>query len=100
MGSWNGGTLRFELHDQDRGCLLIFTHAFTDRSQAALAAAGWDRCFAALDAHLAGQPLSQASALTLWPQVHERYASSWGIDPEIGRSAYAEHSPPGPAAPA
>ena len=93
VGLWNGGTLRFELHDQDEGCVLEFTHAFTDRDQAALAAAGWDRCFAVLDAHLAGQSMSQATALTLWPAVHERYASIWAIDPEIGRAVFAEHSP-------
>ena len=63
------------------------------KHQAALAAAGWDRCFAVLDAHLAGQSMSQASALALWPAVHERYASIWGIDPEIGRAVFAEHSP-------
>lgn len=92
VGSLNGGTVRFELHGQDQGCVLMFSHAFTDRDQAALAAAGWDRCFAVLDAHLAGQSMSQASALTLWPQVHERYASLWGIDPQIGRAVYAEQS--------
>jgi len=91
-GSWNGGTLRFELHEEDGGCVLTFTHAFTDRDQAALAAAGWDRCFAALDAHFAGQSMSRASSLNLWPAVHERYASTWNIDPEIGRAVYAASS--------
>ena len=90
-GSWNGGTLRFELHDEGEGCVLVFTHSFGDRDQAALAAAGWDRCYAALDAHLAGHSMSRASSLILWPKVHERYASIWGIDPEIGRAVYADH---------
>ena len=45
VGSWQGeGTLRFELRAQGEGCALVFTHAFTDRDQAALAPAGWDRC--------------------------------------------------------
>ena len=27
----------------------------------------------------------------LWPDVHERYAERFGVDPEIGRRAYAAH---------
>ena len=91
-GSWQGdGTLRFELRPEGQGCLLTFTHTFTDRDQAALAAAGWDRCFARLDALLAGQPMSEAASLTAWPDVHERLAAAWGIDPDIGRRIYAQH---------
>ncbi len=93
IGSWNGGTLRFELHDEPDGCVLVFTHSFTDRDHAALAAAGWDRCFARLDALLAGVSMSGEASLATWPDVHEHYASTWGIDPEIGRAIYAEHSP-------
>lgn len=89
-GTWHGdGTLRFELRPDGQGCVLVFTHTFTDRDQAALAAAGWDRCFARLDALLADQTMSEAAALTAWPEVHERYAATWGIDPDIGRAAYA-----------
>lgn len=92
-GSWQGeGTLRFELRPERDGCVLVFTHAFTDRDQAALTAAGWDRCFARLDALLAGKPMSEAASLTAWPDVHERLATTWGIDLEIGRKVFAEHS--------
>lgn len=93
VGSWNDGTLRFELRAEPDGCLLVFTHTFTDRDQAALTAAGWDRCFARFDALLAGQPMGQAASLGPWPDVHERYANRWGIDLDIGRKVYAEHSP-------
>jgi uncharacterized protein YndB with AHSA1/START domain len=92
IGSWQGdGTLRFELRPDGGGCVLAFTHAFTDRDQAALTGAGWDRCFARLDALLAGQTMSDAASLASWPQAHERLAVAWGIDPAIGRAIYAEH---------
>lgn len=93
VGGWQGdGTLRFELRpDGERGCVLSFTHSFTDRDQAALTAAGWDRCFARLDAVLAGARMSDAASLADWPQVHERLAAAWGIDLEIGRAGYAAH---------
>jgi uncharacterized protein YndB with AHSA1/START domain len=93
VGGWQGdGTLRFELRPEGRGCVLTFTHAFTDRDQAALTGAGWDRCFARLDAVLADQVMSEAASLAAWPDVHERYADAWDVDPEIGRSVYAEHA--------
>ncbi len=92
-GTWYGEELRFELRpdDDDDGCVLAFTHAFTDRDTSARTAAGWDRCFARLDALFAGNPIDERVALETWPEVHERYAESFGVDPEIGRRAYAEH---------
>jgi uncharacterized protein YndB with AHSA1/START domain len=90
-GTWYGEPLRFELRPEGEGCRLIFTHAFADRDTAARTAAGWDRCFARLDALLLGQPLSERGSLLLWPSVHEHYADLFGVDPEIGRRAYAEH---------
>ena len=71
--------------------MLLFTHGFTGRDTAARTAAGWDRCFARLDALLAGNPIDERAALETWPEVHERYAESFGVDPDIGRRAYAEH---------
>jgi uncharacterized protein YndB with AHSA1/START domain len=94
VGGWQGdGTLRFELRPEDDGCVLTFTHTFTDRDQAAMTGAGWDRCFARLDAILAGQKLSEDASLVAWPQVHERLAAAWDIDPGIGRAVYARHAP-------
>jgi uncharacterized protein YndB with AHSA1/START domain len=93
IGGWQGdGTLRFELRPDGDGCVLTFTHAFTDRDQAALTGAGWDRCFARLDAVLAGQTMTYDDSLAAWPQLHERLAAAWGIDPGIGRAVYAEHT--------
>jgi uncharacterized protein YndB with AHSA1/START domain len=90
-GTWFGDRLRFELHPEGEGSRLVFTHAFTDRDTAARTAAGWDRCFAGFDALLLGLPLSEKGSLQLWPRVHEHYAERFGVDPEIGRKAYAEH---------
>lgn len=88
---WFGDRLRFELRPEGDGCALVFTHAFAERDTAARSAAGWDRCFARLDALLAGHPMGEQAALEAWPEVHERYAQAFGVDPEIGRRAYAEH---------
>lgn len=90
-GRWFGDLLRFELRPDGDGCLLVFTHAFADRDTAARTAAGWDRCFARLDALLDGRPMDEAVALEAWPEVHERYAEGFEVDPELGRRAYAEH---------
>jgi uncharacterized protein YndB with AHSA1/START domain len=91
VATWFGDTLRFELRPDGTGCVLVFTHAFADRDVAARTAAGWDRCFARLDALLAELPMSETVSLELWPDVHERYAERFGVDPEIGRRAYAAH---------
>lgn len=90
-GWWYGDSLRFELRPEGEGCVLVFAHGFADRDKAARDAAGWDRCFARLDALLGGQPMGEATSLELWPAVHEGYAGHWEIDPELGRKAYAEH---------
>jgi uncharacterized protein YndB with AHSA1/START domain len=91
VGTWFGDPLRFELRPDGDGCILVFTHAFADRDTAARTAAGWDRCFARLEALLAGQPMGELESLEAWPMVHERYAETFGVDAEIGRRAYAEH---------
>jgi uncharacterized protein YndB with AHSA1/START domain len=90
-GTWFGDVLRFELRSDLDGCALVFTHAFDDRDTAARTGAGWDRCFARLDAALAGHPMSAAESLADWPAVHERYAERFGVDPELGRRAFAAH---------
>lgn len=35
--------------------------------------------------------MSEAVSLETWSDVHERYAQTFGVDPQIGRKAYAEH---------
>jgi uncharacterized protein YndB with AHSA1/START domain len=90
-GTWFGDVVRFELRPDGDGCSLVFTHEFADRDTSARTAAGWDRCFARLDALFASQPMSEASSLEHWLEVHERYAAAFDVDPELGRSAYAAH---------
>ena len=91
VASWFGDELRFELRPERAGCVLVFTHAFADRDTSARTAAGWDRCFARLEAYFAGVEMDEATSLELWLDVHERYAERFAVDPEIGRSAYAAH---------
>jgi len=89
--SFWGDPLRFVLQPDGEGCLLRFTHTLADRDGSAMTAAGWDRCLARMDAHLAGGSLGEAEALELWPTVHERYAEAFHVDPEIGRTAFRAH---------
>lgn len=90
-GSWYGDALRFELRADGEGCVLTFTHAFADRGKAARDAAGWERCFARLQALLLAKPMSEAASLESWSEAHEHYAEEFGVDPEVGRRAFAQH---------
>jgi hypothetical protein len=92
-GSWFGDMLRFELRPDVEGCVLIFTHAFAGREKAARDAAGWDCCFARFDALLAGESMGEADSLKDWPETHELYAQHFGVDPALGREAFAQHRP-------
>jgi uncharacterized protein YndB with AHSA1/START domain len=94
-GSWYGDTLRFELRRDGDGCVLVFSHEFADRAKAARDAAGWESCFVRLEALLAEEPQSEAESLERWPEVHERYAERFGVDPELGRKAFAQHQTQG-----
>jgi hypothetical protein len=90
-GTWYGDALRFELRPDGEGSVLVFTHAFAGREKSARGAAGWDSCFQRFDALLAGKPMSESSSLEGWPDVHERYAESFGVDPQLGRDTFAAH---------
>lgn len=90
-GTWFGDALRFELRPDGDGCLLYFTHEFADRDTSARTAAGWDRCFARLDALFAAAPMSEAASLADWLEVHERYAAAFDVEPQLGLDAYAAH---------
>ncbi|MDO9356103.1 MAG: SRPBCC family protein [Solirubrobacteraceae bacterium] len=81
---WWGEALRIELQDSGGETILTFQHTIGEPP-----AAGWDRCFFALEALLAGQPMSREVSLEHWPTVHERYAERFGVDPELGRAAHA-----------
>jgi hypothetical protein len=91
VGTWFGEQLRFELTPDGDGCVLVFTHAFSGRERAARDAAGWDRCFLRFAALLDGSPMNEEDSLAGWPEVHERYAERFGVDPELGRKAFADH---------
>jgi len=88
---WGGQLFRYELQADGDGCLLRFTHVFDDRGDGAQHAAGWEVCFDRFDALLAGGSLSDSESLERWPEVHERYAEQFGLDPEVGRRMFAEH---------
>jgi uncharacterized protein YndB with AHSA1/START domain len=88
---WGGDRMRYELAAEGDGCLLVFEHEFGDRDLTAQTAAGWDVCLDRLEALLAGAPLAERESLERWPQLHERYAAAFGIDPEIGRRTFAQH---------
>ena len=84
--TFGGDQYSFDLATLDDGsCLLTFTHVFNDRPLAAQTAAGWDAYLSRLEPHLAGQDISEMDAHESWEAVHERYAESFGIDPEPGR---------------
>jgi uncharacterized protein YndB with AHSA1/START domain len=89
--AWTFGAdeFRFELADADGACRLVFTHVFDDRARAAQTAAGWEAYLSRLEPHLAGGHLSEEDAHVGWEDVHERYAASFGIDPEPGRRFFA-----------
>ena len=86
-----GEQYSFELTAQEGGCLLVFTHVFSDRTRAAQTAAGWDAYLSRLGPHLDGGFLSEEEAHGSWEEVHERYAASFGIDPAPGRRFIAAH---------
>jgi uncharacterized protein YndB with AHSA1/START domain len=78
---WGGEQFRFELQPDGDGCLLVFTHVFDDRALGAQHAAGWEIYFNRLDSHLAGKYLSEEEAHESFPQLHKRYAESFGLTP-------------------
>ena len=91
--TWGGEAFRFELRPDGDGCVLVFTHVFDDRDQAANYASGWDVHFARLDAHLAGARLSEEQYLEPLVELTDFYSERFGIDPEIGRHAIAQYHP-------
>jgi len=87
--NWGGEGFSFSLRPDGDGCLLVFMHVFDDRSLGAQHATGWETYFARLNAHLAGGFLSEEEAHAAAPELHERYAERFGLDPEVGRRMFA-----------
>ena len=81
VGSWGGDQLRFELRPLGEGCELVFSHTVGDSDTAARNAAGWDRCFARLEALFAGVGMDRETSLEVWPEVHERYVEAFSAAP-------------------
>jgi uncharacterized protein YndB with AHSA1/START domain len=74
---WGEDTLRFELAPAGAGTRLVFTHAFDhEPGKPARDAAGWEACFEAFDALLAGTTKGPGDAD--WSGHHERYLERFG----------------------
>jgi uncharacterized protein YndB with AHSA1/START domain len=91
---WGGERFGFELRPDGDGCLLVFTHVFDDRALGAQHAAGWELYLGRLDSQLAGTHVPMERLNLALPEVHERYAERFGLDPEVGRRAIADHLRP------
>ena len=77
--TWGAELYRFELAATDSGCVLTFTHVFDPAlGPAAQHAAGWETYFNRLDAHLAGDHLSEQEAHEAFPELHRRYSEAFG----------------------
>jgi uncharacterized protein YndB with AHSA1/START domain len=76
-GAGDPRTLRFELHPEPGGCLLVFTNTFDDRPGAASFAAGWEGCLDALERELGGSaPRWEGRP---WVDAHEAYVDMFGL---------------------
>jgi hypothetical protein len=42
-----------------------------------------------------GKLISELDSLESWSDRHERYAESFGVDPQLGREALAQHTDQG-----
>lgn len=71
------GEIRFELHPEVGGTLLVFRQTFGDRYAAAKYAAGWQTCFDVLDLVLDGKP---ARTEPVSPARIARYTALFGLD--------------------
>jgi uncharacterized protein YndB with AHSA1/START domain len=75
--AWGEDILRFAISPADDGTLLVFTHRFEhEPGKPARDAAGWEACFAAFDALLAGDSMHPGNAE--WSAYSERYAERFG----------------------
>jgi uncharacterized protein YndB with AHSA1/START domain len=86
--TWGDNELRFELEADGDGCRLHFSHS-QPREDAAKTAAGWEVCFANLEAALAGEGPAEFPD-GHWSELHEGYAEDFGVSPEPGRQALRE----------
>jgi uncharacterized protein YndB with AHSA1/START domain len=91
--TWGPSELRFELEPDGNGCRLVFTDT-VPREETAKNAAGWEVCLGDLETTLGGEPTGEVDP-DRWSNLHERYASEFGVDPEVGRQAMKEYGETG-----
>jgi uncharacterized protein YndB with AHSA1/START domain len=90
---WGGEAFRFQLEPNGDGCVLVFTHAFDERTFGPQHASGWDAHLARLEAHLAGRTMSEEEFLAPLVELNDFYAERFGMDAEVGRRAIAQYHP-------
>lgn len=76
--TWGEERYSFELTPEGDGCVLVFTHVFTEKwGPSWQHAAGWEAYLNRLDAHLAGGHLSEEDAHEVVPELLERYKANF-----------------------
>jgi len=78
--TWGEELLRWELHPDGDGTLLVLEHSFADHYGAADFAAGWHTCINALAALLASRPVPLDADPFQIHQLHEQYVHVLGLD--------------------
>ncbi|MCY1058980.1 SRPBCC family protein [Nannocystis sp. SCPEA4] len=74
--TWSGDHLRWEVHPEPSGCLLVLVHTFDDRAGAASFASGWHVCLDALAASLDERPFVAPD--DTWAD-HETFIARFGL---------------------
>jgi uncharacterized protein YndB with AHSA1/START domain len=77
--TWNGDPLRMELRPDGDGCVLVFTHSFTERPMAGSFATGWETCLDALSTALAGDPPARPAVPERYAERHDAYVEAFGL---------------------
>lgn len=69
---WFGDVVRFELHPEKDGCLMIFTEKFTTTTEQRIKdLAGWHVCLDVIKSLLDGEPIDSRGAE--WKKWHSNY---------------------------
>lgn len=78
--TWEGELLRWELHPDGDGCLLVFSHTFDDRPGAASFCSGWMMCLDALRMIVDGDTVTHAAPSA---ELHDTYVARFGLDEPV-----------------
>ncbi len=69
---WFGDVVRFELHPEQDGCLMVFTEKFTTVTEQSIKdLAGWHVCLDVIKSLLDGKPIDSREAE--WENWHSKY---------------------------